>query len=322
MNDELMQIQALREADHRKDEFLAILAHEMRNPLAAISLAGDMLEHVGLQIEQSAKFRGMIKHQTHVLGRMVEDLLEISRITRGKLKLNFEPLDIGTVGQHAVDTTQWLMKSRQHELLVAFDPRPMRVDGDAVRLEQVLVNLLSNAAKFSEPGSRIRLSAEPDHSEIVLRVVDDGIGIPANMLSRVFDLFAQGETSMSCSDGGLGIGLALVRSYVEMHRGTVAVASAGIGQGSEFTVRLPALREQCDCEPSPAHSTNCTLQLHGPAQRTDALAPSGCDLGYAIARRRIDVTSSARNAQALLSRIPLGLGTAGLADLREAGARK
>jgi two-component system, sensor histidine kinase len=308
MSDEPIQIQAL-EADHDRDQVLAMLAHEMRNPLAAIALAGDMLERVGLQIEHSAKFRAMIKHQTHVLSRMVEDLLEISRITRGKLKLVCEPLDITTIGQHAVDTTQSLMKDRQHDLLVSFDPRPMRIVGDAVRLEQVLVNLLGNAAKFSEPGSRIRFSAEPDREEVVLRVVDDGIGISADMLPRVFDLFAQAETSMGRSGGGLGVGLALVRSYVEMHRGTVVVASAGVGQGSEFTVRLPALREQCDCEPSPAHSTNCTFQVQGPAKKTGDLRSMDA-FSVAQAPRRIEGTSSARHAQALDSRIPLGLESA------------
>jgi signal transduction histidine kinase len=259
MSDDPIQIRALKEADRRKNELLAMVAHEMRNPLAAIALAGDMLERVGLQSEQSARFRGMIKHQTKMLSRMVEDLLEISRITRGKLNLVCEPLDITTIGQHAVDTTRSLMKDRQHELLVMFDPRPMRVEGDAVRLEQVVVNLLGNAAKFSEPGSRIRFSAELDGGEVVLRVLDDGIGISADMLPRVFDLFAQAKTSPSRSGGGLGIGLALVRSFVEMHRGTVAAASAGIGQGSEFTVRLPAWRGECRCEPSLAHSTNCTV---------------------------------------------------------------
>jgi signal transduction histidine kinase len=169
--------------------------------------------------------------------------------------LSYEVLDMTTVAEHAVETTRPLMNNGQHELVVSLGPPPMRIEGDAARLEQVLVNLLGNAAKFSEPRSRIHFSAEVDRDEIVLRVVDDGIGISADMLPRVFDLFAQAETSRQRTHNGLGIGLALVRSFVEMHRGTVEVASAGIGLGSKFTVRLPALR-RCDCEPSTHMSTN------------------------------------------------------------------
>jgi signal transduction histidine kinase len=271
MNKESLQIQALQKADRRKDEFLAMLAHEMRNPLAAISIVGDVMARVGLRREQAVKLGAIIAHQTQVLSRMVEDLLEVSRITRGKLKLVYAPLDLTAVVAQAVETMLPLMRVRQHELVVSVDPRPMRVEGDAVRLEQVLVNLLSNAAKFSEPGSRIRISAEPDRDEIVLRVADDGIGISANMLRRVFDMFVQAGTPMDGSPNGLGIGLALVRSFVEMHGGIVTAESAGIGQGSEFTVRLPALRERCDCEPSPVHA-NGASRVQGSVNKTNALA--------------------------------------------------
>jgi PAS domain S-box-containing protein len=241
----------LHDADRRKDEFLGMLAHELRNPLAVISNASQVLDRIAAPEPQAAKLRGMIMRQTENFTRMVDDLLDISRVTRGKIALQKEIVELSTIVGRAVDGARPLIESREHELVVSLSPHPLRLEADPTRLEQVLVNLLNNAAKYTEPGGRIRLLAEREDDQLVIRVEDSGVGIPPAMLSRIFDLFTQVDVSLTKSHNGLGIGLAMVRSLVELHGGIVTVYSEGTGQGSQFVVRLPALPESQPEPPAP-----------------------------------------------------------------------
>jgi signal transduction histidine kinase len=229
---------ALREADRRKDEFLAMLAHELRNPLAPIRNAVEVLRHTRDDPERLESLRAVMERQVGHMVRLVEDLLDLSRITRGKVSLRRERLDLGEVVHTAVETSRPLIEAGRHELVLTPPPR-LHVEGDRMRLAQVLANLLNNAAKYTPKGGRIGLAMAREADQAVLRVQDNGIGIPANMLPRVFDMFLQVDQDPERAHGGLGIGLTLVRSLVEMHGGTVEAHSAGAGQGSEFVVRLP-----------------------------------------------------------------------------------
>ena len=230
---------ALKEADRRKDEFLGMLAHELRSPLSAISNVAEILGQQRTSDRDTPRLQAMLTRQTRTLTRMVDDLLDISRITSGKIRLEKELIALSPVITRAVESTRSLVESRRHELIVS-EPDPLlRIEADATRLEQILVNLLSNAAKYTDPGGRIHLIAKQENGRVCLMVQDNGIGISAEMLSRVFEMFSQVDQSLTRTQGGLGIGLALVRSLVEMHGGTVQATSAGVGQGSEFIVRLP-----------------------------------------------------------------------------------
>jgi PAS domain S-box-containing protein len=229
----------LREANRRKDEFLAMLAHELRNPLSAIQSAV-RLARQSEAAEQLDWSMEVIERQAKQLARLTDDLLDVSRITQGKIQLRKEVVDIGPILYGAVDTVRPLIEDRKHTLNVAFGSGLLRVKGDPARLEQIVVNLLTNAAKYTKSGGRISLIAEQDGSDVVIRVRDNGIGIPAEKLPDMFELFVQGDCSLDRSEGGLGIGLTLVRSLVEMHEGAVTASSAGPGKGSEFRVRIPA----------------------------------------------------------------------------------
>jgi signal transduction histidine kinase len=229
----------LREADRRKDEFLAMLAHELRNPLAPIRNAVEVLKVIGASGPQPQRAREMIDRQVKHLSRLVDDLLEVSRITRGKVKLTPGPVDLATVIARAVETSRPLIDSRRHELTVTLPPETVIIEADPIRLAQVVANLLNNAAKYTKDGGHIELAVETGPGETVIRVRDDGVGIAADLLPRVFDLFTQGDQSLARSEGGLGIGLTLVRSLVELHGGYVEGHSEGPGRGSEFVVRLP-----------------------------------------------------------------------------------
>jgi two-component system CheB/CheR fusion protein len=231
--------QALKEADRRKDQFLAILAHELRNPLSSITNALALLRMPDLD-EQSRGWAGeMAERQLWTLVRLVDDLLDVSRISSGKLQLRKEMLDAATVVSRVVDTLRTQLSERKHELSVEIDPGPLPLWGDATRLEQILNNLLHNAAKYTDDGGRIILKARREGDEIVLEVADNGIGIPSEVLPRLFELYSQADTSLNRSHGGLGIGLTLVRKLALMHGGSVMVASDGPGKGSVFSVRLP-----------------------------------------------------------------------------------
>ena len=231
--------EALAETDRRKDEFLAMLAHELRNPLGAIANASYLLEQMGSTDPQTGRPVAIIRRQIQHLVRMVDDLLDVSRITQGKIELRRQPLDLAEVLRHAAEASRPLAEAKEQALEVDLPPGPLPLDGDVTRLEQVVSNLLRNAVKFTEPRGHIALSVRREESEAVVRVRDDGAGIPADLLPRVFDLFAQGEQGLDRSEAGLGIGLTLVRSLVEMHGGQVAARSDGPGRGSEFEVRLP-----------------------------------------------------------------------------------
>jgi signal transduction histidine kinase len=229
----------LAEAARRKDDFLAVLGHELRNPLAALGSASYLLDQASLHEPATAPFRQTIARQTAQLSRLVDDLLDVARISRGRIELRRGPVDLRDVVRRAIDASRHLINARQHALAVALPGAPLVVEGDAARLEQVLGNLLFNAAKYTEPGGQISVAATRAEDAITLTVKDTGLGIPAEVLPHVFDLFVQGGAGATRVQGGLGIGLSLVRSLVELHGGTVEARSAGAGRGSEFVVRLP-----------------------------------------------------------------------------------
>jgi two-component system CheB/CheR fusion protein len=234
--------EALREADRRKDEFLATLAHELRNPLAPIRNAVQVLRLQGEPNGEAQRVRDIIDRQVQQLTRLVDDLLDVSRITRGTIELRREPAEVAAVVERALETSRPLLDAASHRLSVTFPAEPLWVMADVTRLAQILSNLLNNAAKFTRPGGHIELSVERDGGDAVIRVRDDGIGIPPQMLSRIFDLFAQVDTSLERAQGGLGLGLTIARRLVEMHGGTITAASDGPGTGTELTVRLPPLQ--------------------------------------------------------------------------------
>jgi PAS domain S-box-containing protein len=231
--------EALREADRRKDEFLAMLAHELRNPLAPIASSVQVLNLLGPRDARLQYARDTIDRQVRHLARLVDDLLDVSRLSTGKVKLRKERVELAAVLARAVETSRPLIDARRHELTVTVPEGPVWVDADATRLAQVVSNLLNNAAKYTEEGGRIALAVGWEGGEAVLRVRDSGVGIPADMLARVFDLFTQVDRGLDRAQGGLGIGLTLVKSLAEMHGGRVSAHSDGPGRGSEFVVRLP-----------------------------------------------------------------------------------
>lgn len=234
------QAKALIEADRRKDEFLTMLAHELRNPLASISNTLELIRQHSEDPGYLSRALDILVRQTQSLTRLVDDLLDISRITRGKITLRKELLELSTIISRAVETARFSVESREHHLLISLPEEPLWLIADPVRMEQILVNLLNNAAKYTDPGGRIWLTAVQEGKEIVLRVRDTGIGIPVELLPRIFDLYVQVDRSLDRSEGGLGIGLTLVQYLVQLHGGSVVAYSEGVGRGSEFVVRLPA----------------------------------------------------------------------------------
>jgi PAS domain S-box-containing protein len=231
-----------READRHKDEFLTILAHELRNPLAPLRHAVELLRLDGDNEATREQARALMERQLHQLVRLVDDLLDVSRLTRHKLVLRRERVELAAVVRSAVESARSLIEAAGHELRVTLPPQPVYLDADRTRLAQVFANLLNNAAKYTERGGRIWLTAAVTGGEVVVKVGDNGIGIPAEMLPQIFDIFTQVDRSLERSQGGLGLGLSLVRGLVEMHGGTIAVCSDGPGRGSEFSVHLPILR--------------------------------------------------------------------------------
>jgi PAS domain S-box-containing protein len=232
---------ALREADRRKDEFLATLAHELRNPLAPLQHSLQLLRNPDSDRAQAYSLYDVMARQVHHLGRLVDDLLEVSRITSGKIELRLEKIDIADVIRQAIETSRTLIDSAGVSFASSVPSEKLFVEGDSVRLSQVFTNLLNNAAKYTNQGGSVWIGAERERDEVVIRVRDTGIGISAEMLPKVFDLFAQSEKVFTRSHGGLGIGLTLVRGLVQLHGGTVTVHSDGLGKGSEFDVRLPSV---------------------------------------------------------------------------------
>jgi signal transduction histidine kinase/CheY-like chemotaxis protein len=231
--------QALRAADRRKDEFLATLGHELRNPLAPLRTGLQLLESANVQDPLVRRVSAVLERQVGHLVRLVDDLLEVSRITRGLIEVRRETLDLLAVLRSAIDTSRPAVDTAGHELTVEFPPQPILIEGDPMRLTQVFANLLANAAKYTDQGGHIWLTAKEERDRVLVSVRDNGIGIPPSQLASVFDMFTQVDRSSRRAQGGLGIGLTLVRSLVALHGGTVQAWSDGPGTGSEFTVELP-----------------------------------------------------------------------------------
>jgi PAS domain S-box-containing protein len=250
--------QEAREADRRKDEFLAMLGHELRNPLAPIVTALHLMGRSQGLDEDGVAARDTIDRQVRHLTRLVDDLLDVARITRGKVKLHRETIELGPVLTTAIETARPLLDDRSHKLVVTVPDEPVWVQADSARLTQVFGNLLTNAAKYMEEGGAVTVAVELVNREVVIRVCDRGVGIPAEMLPRVFDLFTQVGTAVDRAQGGLGIGLSLVKTLVELHGGSVAAHSAGPGRGSEFSVRLPTV-----VAPAPAETEVESLEPAG-----------------------------------------------------------
>jgi PAS domain S-box-containing protein len=255
---------ALQDADRRKDEFLAMLAHELRNPLAPIRNALHILHAKGPPVPELQWARDVIDRQVRQMSRLVDDLLDVSRIRGGKIVLRKERVELASVVSSAVEASRPLIEKWGHELTVTLPPEPVYLEADATRLSQILTNLLNNAAKYTNQGGRIWLTGERQGDAVLVRVKDTGIGIPREMLPHIFEMFTQVERSLERSQGGLGIGLTLVQRLVALHGGTVEAHSDGPGKGSEFTIRLPVAAQATGEGPQ------------GTADDEQAVAPAGC----------------------------------------------
>jgi CheY-like chemotaxis protein len=243
---------ALLAADQRKDEFLATLAHELRNPLAPLRTALELLQTSGTDADTLRSAREVMERQLRQLVRLVNDLLDISRITTGKMTLKKEHIRLGDVVKSAVEAARPLIETREHWLDVVLPPAPVTLFADSTRLAQVFLNLLNNAAKFTDNRGAIKLTAEVKGGDLVVTVADTGIGISAKMLPVIFEMFAQADRSLERSQAGLGVGLTLVKHLAELHGGAVVARSDGAGRGSEFIVRLPVIARPEDRTAAPA----------------------------------------------------------------------
>ena len=264
---ERKRMESLEQQGRHLTEFLAMLAHELRNPLAPIRNALAIMAMQGDMSPQIRWSREVLERQTAHLTRLVDDLLDVSRITRGKMRMQGATMDFQAAIQRAVEAVRPLVDERRHRLLVKPSPDPLPVNGDMTRLTQVVVNLLNNAAKYTPEGGDITLETAIEGDDAVLRVKDTGVGMPEPLLERVFDLFAQGERTLDRSEGGLGIGLTLARRIVALHGGTIVARSDGIGKGAEFIVRLPRLK----LEVQPAGEAAEPARLPRGAQRRSVL---------------------------------------------------
>jgi signal transduction histidine kinase len=231
----------LRNADRRKDEFLAMLAHELRNPLAPIRNAGELLTRVLPDNREVQVAAAIVKRQSTHLSRLVDDLLDVSRITQGRIELQQRPVNLSSVIAQALESVGPLMRENRHKVFVSDGYGALYVNGDHARLVQCLANILANAGKYTDPGGEIRVEARNNEGEAAIAVTDNGVGIPAELLPRIFDLFVQSDRSLDRSQGGLGIGLAVVRRLIEMHGGRVSAASEGPGRGARFEIVLPLI---------------------------------------------------------------------------------
>jgi CheY-like chemotaxis protein len=255
---------ALREADRRKNEFLAMLAHELRNPLAPIRYAVGALQKPGMTQDQRAQAHGVLERQVAHMSRLLDDLLDISRITRGALELKKAPMSLARVVETSIEAARPFIEAKDHSLTVLLPDHAVWLVADSVRLAQVFSNLLINAAKYTQPGGHLALTATNGRDGLTVAVRDDGIGMTPEMLPRLFTLFSQGPTARDDATVGLGVGLAMVRGLVELHGGTVEARSAGTGRGSEFIVRLPVERVPATEEtgkPEPVLPPAMTLRI-------------------------------------------------------------
>ena len=233
--------ETLKRADRQKNDFLAVLSHELRNPLAAISNAGEILARVAGDAPTVHAALAMLSRQTGQLTRLVDDLLDVSRVAQGKLSVRSEPLEIGEIIEQAAETVQTLVREKSHRLIVSKPFVPIHVRGDRARLVQCVGNILHNAVKYTDPGGEIEVRVQQDDTNVSIDVRDNGGGIAPELLPHVFDLFVQSERALDRSHGGLGIGLSVVRHLIERHGGSVSAASEGIGRGAVFSIRLPRL---------------------------------------------------------------------------------
>jgi len=240
----------IKDAVRRRDEFLAMLSHELRNPLGAIVSATTLLKDPSIESQQQARILQIVERQAQQMARLLDDLLEASRITQDKIELRRSVLDLRGVVRDAVDAVRGLMETRGLDFSVDVDPEPLYVDGDGARLQQITVNLLSNAAKYTPSGGHVALVAKRLGNEAKISVSDDGLGIPKEMLESAFDLFVQSRRTLDRAEGGLGVGLTLVRGLVTKHGGHVHARSDGESKGSEFTVHLPLVAAPAAKEPA------------------------------------------------------------------------
>lgn len=236
----------LRDANGRKDEFLAMLSHELRNPAAAIGNAAQALSRLAVNRDKEQSLIGIVERQIGHLGRLLDDLLDVSRITQGRIEIVRERLTLQSCIDIALETTQPQIQEKKHRLTLSMCPEPLWVNADKVRLAQCIANLLTNAAKYTDSGGEIHVRTMTEDNAAVVSITDNGIGMPSELIPRVFELFAQGERALDRSQGGLGIGLAMCRMLMEMHAGTVTGSSPGSGQGSTFTLRMPLANETHD----------------------------------------------------------------------------
>lgn len=277
----------IQEADRHKNEFLSMLAHELRNPLAPIRNAIQLLRMHGSKETDISLLHEMIDRQVHQLMRIVDDLLDLSRITRGKIQLKIECVDVAGVIARAVETSRPLIDSRRHKLTIVLPPEPLRVRGDPIRLAQALSNLLNNAAKYTEEGGRIDVSVERRDDTMILRVRDNGVGIPVDMLTSIFEMFKQVDRSLDRSQGGLGIGLTLVHKLVELHGGRVEAFSDGPNQGSELVMYLPIwLAEESPLVPNgapyPSVSLTSVPSVVVPSRRRVLIVDDNTDAAHSL----------------------------------------
>ena len=288
------RVEELAMADRSKDEFLALLAHELRNPLAPLLNAVHVLASPGVDSKAAERAREVMNRQIHNMTRLIEDLLDVSRITQGKILLRREPVEVAALLRHAVEQSRLYVEARSQELSLSLAREPLYLDADPTRLEQIFGNLLNNASKFTHRGGHLELIVETASGgsrslrELVVRVRDNGIGIAADAQPRVFELFAQAQHSLDHAQGGLGIGLTLVRSLVELHGGAIEVYSPGLGQGSEFTVRLP-LSSSARAEPDQQD------------QKTDLVEIGSAGSAARRARRRVLVVDDNRDTTETLA---------------------
>jgi signal transduction histidine kinase len=299
----------LTAADRNKDAFLAAVAHELRGPLGALRNALEVVRRQGSGAPAADAPLGIMARQVDALARLVEDLLDVAGIAQGKVMLRRQPLDLADVVRAAAATARPLLDARRHTLTVTLPREGLRLDGDALRLEQVFVNLLTNAAKYTEPGGHVWLSAAAEAAQAVVSVRDSGIGMAPEFLARAFDLFAQGPEALERSQGGLGIGLTLVRRLVQLHSGTVEAHSDGPGRGSEFVVRLPLQRVDSgqwtvDSGSAPLSTVHCPLSTTAsPSTKRVLVVDDNPDIAAALAmllsRRGHEVRVAADGPSAL-----------------------
>ena len=255
-----LHLKSLEAANRAKDEFVAMLGHELRNPLGAITTAIHVLDARGQPDDASASLRGIIVRQTRHLSRLVEDLLDVSKLVSGKVALTTQPECLREVVMRALASFYEAGKASQH--FIAVTGVGVRVEGDATRLQQVVTNLLENAVKYTPPKGRVDVTVAADGPDAVLTVRDTGVGIPPGLLPRIFDLFVQGSDTMARSAGGLGLGLTIVKRLVALHGGTVSASSPGPNQGSEFVVRLPRIADAIDARPPSATQVSAARSRH------------------------------------------------------------